>query len=436
MNALGILITILLSLLMLLFSRRLAVIPLLLAACYLHLSQQIELLSFNFTSLRILVLVGWVRIILREEIKYIKLNAIDTLILFWTISGLVSFTLLYGNSEAFINRLGMAYNYIGIYFLFRALIHDLDDLNIILKIVPFIITPLAAFMVFEHLTGRNILSILGAPEISAFRGGKFRSQGSFAHPILAGTMAATMLPLLVSLWWQERSKYVAVLGTTAISIILMTSASSGPLVAAVSGILGIVAWRYRYSMKLIRRGIVITLLLLHFIVMKAPVWFLFDRVGNIIGGSGWYRSYLIDQAINHFDKWWLIGSRDTASWMPFALVNTLSGAKADITNQFIGEGLNGGILTLILFILVIVTSFKVIGYSLIKYENGLFKEKITIWSMGAALFAHVMSFFSVAYFDQIIVFWFLLIAAISSLSNKLIRSEINEHNRMGYGITA
>jgi hypothetical protein len=144
----------------------------------------------------------------------------------------------------------------------------------------------------------------------------------------------------------------------------------------------------------------------------------------MIGGSGWYRSYLIDQAINHFNEWWLMGTKNTAAWMPFALENDIFGAKADITNQFIGEGVNGGLLTLILFIMVIVYSFRTVGYSLKKYENNSFKEKITVWALGAALFAHVMSFFSVAYFDQIIVYWFLLLAAIVASNNKLMKTEI------------
>ncbi len=170
MNELWIAITTLLSIFLFLLPRRLAVVPLLVAACYLTLSQNIEVLSLHFTSLRILVLVGWLRMILRKEITYIKFNAIDKLVFLWTISGLVIFTLLYQSSAAFINRLGMAYNYIGFYLLFRVLIHDLGDLNLLLKKFAFIITPLAAFMVIEHITGRNAFAILGAYGVIAADG--------------------------------------------------------------------------------------------------------------------------------------------------------------------------------------------------------------------------------------------------------------------------
>ena len=38
-----------------------------------------------------------------------------------------------------------------------------------------------------------------------------------------------------------------------------------------------------------------------------------------------------------------------------------------------------------------------------------------IWSIGVALLAHVVSYISVVYFDQIIVVWFLLLSMMSAL---------------------
>ncbi len=71
-------------------------------------------------------------------------------------------------------------------------------------------------------------------------------------------------------------------------------------------------------MRAIRWGIVVILLALH-AVMKAPVWFLISRLSELTGGSGWYRSALIDAFIRHFDEWWLIGTGYTAHWMPTGL---------------------------------------------------------------------------------------------------------------------
>ncbi len=38
-----------------------------------------------------------------------------------------------------------------------------------------------------------------------------------------------------------------------------------------------------------------------------------------------------------------------------------------------------------------------------------------IWSLGCTLLSHVVSFFSVSYFDQIIIFWYMVIGMIVAL---------------------
>jgi hypothetical protein len=148
-------------------------------------------------------------------------------------------------------------------------------------------------------------------------------------------------------------------------------------------------------------------------IMKDPVWFLIAKTANIIGGSGYHRSRLIDSAITYIDEWWLWGTKYTAHWVPYVL--PVNPNMVDITNQYIREGVDGGIIKLILFIIIIALSFRAVGLSLHAMEDKPFAIKIMIWSVGVSLFAHVASFMAVNYFDQIIVFWFLLLSIISAL---------------------
>jgi len=150
------------------------------------------------------------------------------------------------------------------------------------------------------------------------------------------------------------------------------------------------------------------------VVMKAPVWYLMDRVSGLLGGSGFYRSYLLDQAIKHFNEWWLIGTKYTAHWTYSTLLSEPN--KADITSQYIGEGVNGGLLTLILFVTIISLCFRDLGRLLGEMEEQPFPLRFTLWSMGTALFVHVVSFFSISYFDQMMEIWTLLLAVISTAS--------------------
>jgi hypothetical protein len=422
MTSIGLTLVILLGILLLVLPRQVASVPLVIGTCYLTLGQSFDIFGLNFYAFRVLIIIGWLRIILRREIALIELNAIDKLIILWIVSSVVTYTLLYQTWEAFVYRLGLSYNCLGLYFLFRALIRNLNEFRKLLKITSVIIIPVAALMLREHLTGFNVFSIFGGvQEISEIRKGQFRAQGPFRSPILAGTFGATFLPLIVPLWWQDRGRRFALMGAIASIAIVFSSKSSGPTMACLSGVIGLLMWRFRQNMKVVRWWILLVLLSLHFIVMKAPVWYLFDRVSEVLGGSGWYRAELIEQSLVHFEDWWLMGTKDTSSWMAFVLFE----GKADITNQFIGEGVNGGLLTLSLFVLIIVFCFKAVGGTIQKLESEPFATRLFAWAMGSSLFAHVLSFFSVAYFDQTIVVWFLLLASISSVNSSLNGYEIN-----------
>jgi hypothetical protein len=359
-----------------------------------------------------------VRLFARGEVTAIKLNTIDKSIIYWGIASFVIYITRLQTFEALVNRLGFFYNSIGIYFLFRFYIQDRTDIKRLLKLLSIVIIPLAIAMAYEYMTGRNFFALFGGvPEITVIRDNRFRCQGPFRHPILAGTFGATLVPMLLALWFNEKENRTLVsAGIISATTIMVTSASSGPLMAYVSGIVGLLMWRFRSNMRAVRWAILITLISLH-VVMKAPVWYLISRIGGIFGGGGWHRSYLIDQAISHIGDWWLLGTSYTADWMPYALTNDPK--SADITNQYISEGVKGGLLTMLLFIIVIINCFRIIGLSLKMMDEISLAEKILVWSLGASLFAHVVSFLSVPYFDQIIVIWFLLLAMISCVGDSL-----------------
>ena len=172
-------------------------------------------------------------------------------------------------------------------------------------------------------------------------------------------------------------------------------------------------WPFRKHIRTIEWGILFGVIGLY-LYMKAPVWYVVSRISELTGGGGWHRSYLIDQAIKYFSEWWLLGTTYTAHWMPTALA--IDPDKADITNQFIGEGVQGGLLQMILFIIIIVLCFRGIGKVIKLSEDQPLSTKIVPWSMGVALFGHVSAFFSVSYFDQIFVSFYLLLAMISTIS--------------------
>lgn len=404
--------TVFLGILIILLHRRLAIIPLIIAALFIPMQQRIVILSLDFTVLRILLLFGWTRIILRSEHRSIKYNTVDKVMIWWVIVTVIIFTLLWQTTGAFKNRLGLAYDALGMYFLFRFLLRNLDDIQWVIKALAILSVPLAVAMLIENSTGHNAFAIFGGvPENTLVREGRLRCQGAFAHPITAGTFGATLMPLVVSLWWQgEGYKKLAVAGTVAATIITLTSSSSGPAVAYFLAVVSLFIWVARKHMKTIRWGILILLFLLHIsmqVIIQDPVWALIYRIKIFSGQTSWHRYILIDQAIHKFDEWWLVGTKTTAYW---------GWGLQDITNQYIVEGIRGGFLKLGLFIAIILLCFRSVGLALRTAENQTGKAKC-LWALGVSLFTHTVAFFDVFYFDQIVLFWYLLLAMISGSSN-------------------
>jgi Na+-transporting methylmalonyl-CoA/oxaloacetate decarboxylase gamma subunit len=246
------------------------------------------------------------------------------------------------------------------------------------------------------------------------RGQRFRCQGPFRNYILAGTFAATLFPLMAGLWFQGGSeKWRAVLGTLGCVIATGLSNSSGPLLCFLAALAGLVLWPMRDRMYLFRRSVVVMVLGLA-VVMKAPVWYLIARVSDLVGGGGWHRSYLIDQFVTHFSQWWLVGTSYTADWAPAGLVLAVDPNSMDITNHYVAQGLDGGLLMLGLFLAIIVCCFKIVGRAIHSDVKGSLNPKL-LWTIGVALAAHCTAFFSICYFDQITVFWFWLLAVISRI---------------------
>jgi len=162
-------------------------------------------------------------------------------------------------------------------------------------------------------------------------------------------------------------------------------------------------------MKRVRIGIVVGLVLLQ-IVMKAPVWFLIARVDLTGGSSSYHRAQLVDEFINHFRDWWLIGVADSSSW----------GLDMwDVQNQYVNVGEAGGLLALVFFIILISRSFGRLGDAR-KIVDGDKTREWTLWYLGASLFANVAGFFGVNYFDQSRFGWFFLLAAISVITSQII----------------
>jgi hypothetical protein len=392
--------------------RRFAFCPLLILTCLMPLGQELVLLGLHFPLFRVVLLAGALRVVFKGEAALLKWTRLDKVFACWVLVSVVFGTMAKPSMELFVNRMGDAYTAVGAYYYFRCVIVDFEDIVTSVRTLALASLPLAACMLVESNTGHNPFSAFGGvPVLSPLREGHVRCQGAFRHAILAGTFGATLVPLCVALWfYRPQYRRLAIAALIASLVITVTARSSGALIALCAGISGLMFWKWREYLRLIRWGAVLLLLGLS-LVMNAPVWYLLARLSNVAGGGGWHRAFLIDQAVAHFGEWWLFGTTYTANWGPAGEVIAADPNMMDITNHFIDEGVKGGVLKLGLFLAIIIMCFRGIGRKL-RTEVAEWPTNFFIWTLGVTLFAHCLSFLSVTYFDQIIVVWYWLLAAL------------------------
>jgi hypothetical protein len=398
------------ALALLVLPRRWAPVPLIITACYTTRIAALDLGPFTFTVLRLLVMVGLFRMVTRGERFEGGLTALDRLVIFWGLWDVASVAFHANPASQLVLRLRQLLDAWGMYFLFRTYCRSWDDVGRLASVLALAIAPIAMLMLLERVTGFNPFSVLGASEFATIREGtgEFRARGPFHHPILAGTLGAVCLPLCLGIWQSRRT--AAVIGALSSFVIVYSSGSSGPVLAMLAGIMGLALWPLRSRMYLVRWAAVLCYIGLE-IVMNRPVYYLTTSLGGVGSGSGWFRARLIDSAIRHLDEWWLFGTDYTRHWMSTGVA--WSSDQADITNHYIGLGVSGGLLLVAIFVAMLTAAFFAVGRA--QRAEPSPDSQFLIWSVGAALFAHVATCMSVSYYDQSVFFLYVTFAATCAL---------------------
>lgn len=401
-----------------LLPRKYVVVPVLVTLFLIPAGQQLYIAGVHLFALRILILGAFVRarysMAFRQNSAYAGgWTTIDTAFTYYVVISAAATMAQYPDVGALVNQIGYLWDFLLGYLLLRSLIRNEEDTFLVIKCFAGLMVVLAGAMVYEQLKMVNVFGLLGGvtavPEV---RDGKIRSQAVFQHSLTAGTFAATAIPLFFLLWKKGKAKLVAIAGVVAATVMTVTTQTSTSLLTYAAGILGVCLWPLRKKMKMVRTGLVVALVGLH-LVMKAPVWFLIARIDLTGSSSSYHRAELIDQFINHFGSWWLIGTKDAATW---------GWDMWDAQNMYVSVGEAGGLAALVFYILVISRTFARLGDARKRARTK--NQEWLMWFLGAALFANVVAFFGVNYFDQSRMAWFALISMICACTIPMTNREL------------
>lgn len=391
--------------------RKWAIVPLLLGCCYMTMGQGIALGPASLPVYRMLIAVGVLRVFIKGERIQGAPNIIDKMIIAWSAWVIIASFFHDGSpGSGPIYASGIVFNISLIYYLVRVWCDDLDSVEILVIGIAILLVPISIGMIMEKTTGKNPFAVFGGVPLTVLvREGKLRAQGPFGHPILAGTVGATCIPLFMSLF--ARRKLISVAGIASGLGMVVASASSGPAVSLGAGIFGLIMWRMRSFTGYLRIGGVICYFAL-MLVMTRPPYYLISKIDISGGSTGWHRCYLIEQTFNHLSEWWLFGTDQTRHWMPNQGTASLPN-HTDITNYYIGFGVVAGLPAMIMLIIILKVGFGWVGN--LQDTEISETDKFVIWCLGCGLFAHAITSISVAYFDQSLIFFWLNIAVISSM---------------------
>ena len=96
--------------------------------------------------------------------------------------------------------------------------------------------------------------------------------------------------------------------------------------------------------------------------------------------------------------------------------------------------MDGGLLTLLLFLAVLVKCFSSLGLARKALQSQATEEDSAkewfVWCLGCALFVHVVTIMTVEYYDQMRVVWYVLLAMIASMTSEILANKPEERSSL------
>jgi hypothetical protein len=389
-------------------SRSRAIFAVVLVCIFMPAMQRLVVAGLDFSMLRLIMIVAWGRVLVRREYRGFKACSVDRFFVLWTASLGILFVLRTGG---IVNRLGASFDALTVFFLFRVLVRRREEVFLLVRQLAWTAVVLGLFFAYEMATRNNVFHVFGtARPLSTVRDGKVRSLGPFSHPIMAGTFGAGLVPIFIAVFRGRKKGRVLIASATLFAVVItVASGSTGPLVTLLFGLMGWALWPLRKQMRTILAVVAAMTLFIH-LIREKPVWHLIGRLASVTGGTGYHRYRLIDAFVGHFGEWALIGTSDSGSW---------GRHLQDTANYYVRQGVYGGLLTLVMFVLLLGASFSRLRRTRVAVERAEGPRSLwtqLCWGFSAALAAHCVSFISASYFGQMELFLFMFLALIPSLA--------------------
>ena len=347
-----------------------------------------------------------------RQIKYGKVDKLVILTWLWTI---IASVLASAEFSQVAQMIGRGFDTVLMYFIARMAILNSNDIKKLALGLGFIAILMCMAGVYEAITwsspyhkySNGSARLDGYSEI---RYGMLRAQGSTLVSIYFGMAMMIITGLLWSVRGYIERGFIYKIILTASVLAVLSSLSSGPWIALFT----LIALNLYYKrIKLIKPSLymIAFMSLMLEIISNRHFYNLIDYIA-IDSQTAWYRTRLMEIAVNQWSDYWLVG---VGSNWPQHWAALLDGrVHIDIVNNFILVALYGGLPALIMFITTHVVAIK---YSIktFRSSSGAAKRQL-VFGLSAALLALDLSSMSVGLFGPPLLLSYILLGIIVSVA--------------------
>lgn len=364
----------------------------------------VQVFGCNLSAQRMVIIVLLVRTLMDSNlVGKFKLNVLDKLVIAMFVTGFITLSMTMSMSNFTKTYSGSLIDSALVYFAVRLTVVDKQTLSKIIRTVSLILFVSAVIGVIQSVTGVSPYdglyaycpwNLRGNPVTVNQRVGFYRACGSFAVHIMFGLSFVAFLPLILLLRYERGVPNTAtyILFTTVVFGAL-SSVSAGPYLGILTVLACLVLKRWAQFIKAVLIGLALMVAGIS-IVSNRGFFYVASRF-TFHEGNAWYRARLIDVAIMKLPEYWMFGyGMVDPGWGP--LIDT--GGRTDIVNQYILEAVYHGLGGLVIFISMLWAA--VAGLRRLAIFSRDEWSKDIAWSIGIAIVALAVVFFSVGVFGK------------------------------------
>lgn len=341
---------------------------------------------------------------------------LDTMVTSYVAVTVLIYVLTQPFAQVMENRSGFIMDTWFAYLVSRFIIQDKKDFLQLIKLVCFIILPLAILGVYEAVTGhlpyfqlRRFCPWMTRIKPQEGRWGFDRAMGPFNHPILFGCVFSMFMPYIYYLRNQKNSwRYLSYIFLAGAALGSMSSMSSGPWIMTIVVLFCFLLEPVRKYIKYLLLVIVLGCIFIA-IISNRPFYYVIVSYCNPIGGAGYHRARLIEISMRFFHEWCLLGykGQDPGWGIYMGMTHT------DVTNMFLLQGVRYGFGGMLAFCGIFYFAYA--GIWKVQKRLRSKEDDLFFWAIKCMMFATIITMMSVGYFGQTLTLFFALTGMIGSV---------------------